>query len=195
MPYSISELYSDYYPGGSYANSLTGDYAEADWAWHNNISNGNGPHLWRTLTINEWNYIINSRLTSTVNGTTNAHYAKATIASVPGVILFPDTYVHPDDVAQPNGINNGSNGYDINDYDLNDWELIEACGAVFLPVTYFRYGWGVDSRVNAHYWSTTPRDQSTIRILYFSPTFLGAGEGNYIDRFDGVAVRPVQANN
>ena len=41
---------------------LTGDYARADWGVHNAISNGgNKAGLWRTLTKDEWDYIINGR--------------------------------------------------------------------------------------------------------------------------------------
>ncbi|MBP5725116.1 MAG: hypothetical protein J6X18_16275, partial [Bacteroidales bacterium] len=49
QPYSTSTSYSDYYPGGSYSNDLTGSYANADWGVYNKISNGgNSAGMWRT---------------------------------------------------------------------------------------------------------------------------------------------------
>ena len=55
-PYSFSWDYLDYLRNVD----LTGSYAEADWGWHNAISNGgNQTHMWRTLTATEWQYLIN----------------------------------------------------------------------------------------------------------------------------------------
>ena len=39
QPWATSETNSDYYPGGSASNDLTGDYANADWGVDNKISN------------------------------------------------------------------------------------------------------------------------------------------------------------
>ena len=62
QPYSINTDYTDYYVGSSYDNNLTGAYANADWGVYNAISNGgNAAGLWRTLTKDEWYYLINSR--------------------------------------------------------------------------------------------------------------------------------------
>ena len=43
QPWSTSTDSSDYYPGGSYTNNLTGAYANADWGVYNAISNGATP--------------------------------------------------------------------------------------------------------------------------------------------------------
>ena len=90
--------------------NLTGTSANYDWGVFNPISNGGDEAgLWRTLTYGEWQYVLFTRNASTVNDVENARYAKAKVADVPGVILFPDYYIHPSDVVQPIGINETGN--------------------------------------------------------------------------------------
>ena len=52
----------NFYIGGNASNSLTGSYANADWGVYNAISNGeNKAGVWRTMTKDEWDYMLNSR--------------------------------------------------------------------------------------------------------------------------------------
>ena len=129
QPWSTSCTNSDYYPGGSSNNGLTGSYARADWGVYNSISNGgNVAGLWRTLTKNEWDYLRNSR----ANAAAKVGYA--TVAGVNGLILLPDSFTDPMK-------NNGSGafapkattGWSANVYTANGWVAMEAAGAVFLP--------------------------------------------------------------
>ena len=139
---------------GPTEGNLTDGNANADWGVYNAISNGgNLANLWRTLTKDEWNYVLNTRSASTVNGTANARYAKAAVANVQGLILFPDSYTHPVGVDLPTNINNNNNG---NDFTVSDFALMEANGAVFLPCAGIRYG-ATLSYVGAYggYWSST----------------------------------------
>ena len=53
------------------------------------ITNG-GSHTWRMLTHDEWEYILGKRKTSTLNGVENARCARATVAGVKGLLIFPD---------------------------------------------------------------------------------------------------------
>lgn len=115
---------------------------------------------WSTLTISEWDYLINTRSASTVNGTENARIAKAKVCDVQGLILFPDEYTHPSDVTAPVGINDkGSDGWDGNNYNATDWSKMESAGCVFLPITGRRSGnelWNLTSNSTCYYWSSTP---------------------------------------
>lgn len=146
-------------PPGAY--DLTDDYALSDWGIYNAISNGaNVAGYWRTLTRAEWDYLFNRRRASRVNGVYSARYAKAKVANVYGVILFPDSYTHPSDVAQPVGINStGNTGWSGNNYNATAWNKMQAAGAVFLPAGGSRYaatvstGWG-------RYWSTSSRNNN-----------------------------------
>ena len=148
QPWSTSQGYSDYFAYGEYTYNLYDQTGQADWGY-NAISNGGNTENsgWRTLTggsNGEWAYIFNTRTASTVNGVANARFAKAKVANVHGVILFPDSYTHPTTVAQPVGINEtGSTGWDGNNYSADDFALMQANGAVFLPAAGLRNGTSV----------------------------------------------------
>jgi hypothetical protein len=179
--------------------NLTGSSANYDWGY-NAISNGGGQSgQWRTLTgwtdnnnTGEWNYIFNIRSASTVNGVANARYAKAKVANVQGVILFPDEYTHPGGVAQPVGINEtGDAGWNGNDYSASDFASMQDAGAVFLPAAGYRNGtsvYGVGSR--GLYWSASYYGSNSAHGVYFGDTYLYAGDG-YSYRCYGRSVRLV----
>ena len=192
QPWSTSTSYADYYPGGAYTNNLTGSYANADWGVNNAISNGgNAAGLWRTLTHEEWDYLFNTRSASTVNGTANARYAKGTVNSVAGVILFPDSYTHPDGLAQPTNINSSGANYTGNNYSTSDWTAMQTAGAVFLPAAGRRYGTSVNNVGSyGYYWSASYYSSYYAWLVYFSSGGLDAEYANF--RNYGRSVRLVR---
>lgn len=140
QPWSTDQTNNNYhaYDNGSYG--LFNETGQADWGY-NAITNGGNTvnNGWSTLTKDEWVYVFNTRSASTVNGTANARFAKAQVAGVHGVILFPDSYTHPDGVALPIGINAiGDAGWNGNNYTADKFELMESNGAVFLPAAGYR---------------------------------------------------------
>ena len=187
-PWSTSTLYSNYYPGGESTNGLTGSYAEADWAWHNAITNGgNAPHLWRTLTIDEWKYLLFTR----PNG--SAKHGTGNINGIGGLIILPDSWVSPTGCSFTSGYA-PSNVWSRNSYTLNQWADMEAAGAVFLPAGGFRWGTLISSLGTlGNYWSTTPFDTYYANCLSFCGSSLDATKGNIRSR--GFSVRPVRDNN
>ncbi len=182
QPYSTSASYRDYYPGGDYTNNLTGSYANADWGVNNAISNGgNKAGLWRTLTKDEWVYVINTR--------TDASNKKgiATVNSVPGLILLPDEWTLPADVTFTSGANGD---FAQNTYSAEEWTKMEANGAVFFPAAGYRYGTDVNyvgSR--GGYWSSSARDNYDARCLYIGSSNAYTDNGS---RDRGFSVRVVQ---
>lgn len=137
-----------------YANLYDHD-GTADWG-HNAIGNGgNNPYLgWRTLTREEWDYVINTR--STASG---LRYAKACVNGVNGLVLLPDDwdasyclFDHP---------NEAGASFSSNSITASQWETLERLEAVFLPVAGFRtYGNNVHVQypgVFGRYWSATTR--------------------------------------
>ena len=145
--------------GTTYTYDLTGTYANADWGLYNAISNGgNTANTWRTLTKDEWTYLLTTRSASTVNGTADARYAKAYLfGTTHGVIIFPDSYTHPAGVAAPTGINaTDYTSWDGNRYTATDWAKMEAAGCVFLPAAGWRDATTI-RRVNEYvrYWTST----------------------------------------
>ena len=148
-PWDTDNSFGAYY-GPAGANNLTGTYANSDWGVYNSISNGgNQPNQWRTLSAAEWKYVFDNRTTDS-----DIRFAKAVVNNVNGVILLPDDW--------------NSNYYDLSDTNMKDadftsntvsaseWSFLERRGAIFLPVTGYRYGASVryvDSR--GHYWSSS----------------------------------------
>ena len=124
---------------------------------------------WFTLSKDEWTYLFKTRSASTVNGTENGRYAKAKVNDVKGVILFPDTYTHPDGVTTPTNVNTTNASFDSNTYTVADWTKMETAGCVFLPAAGYRYGSSViDSGTDGIYWSATPAGASNAYGVYFA---------------------------
>lgn len=118
--------------------------------------------VWRALTFDQWEYIINTRTANTLNSVENARYAKATVNGISGLLLFPDEYEHPSDVSLPNkkSINKTNCAFSLNYYSETAWEKLEKAGVVFLPLGGHLTGstWNYDGR----YWSCSTRNTNTM---------------------------------
>ena len=120
-----------------------------DWGV-NPIGSDTEGNIWRTLSADEWQYLISGR--------EHAEYlcglAKITTqyeGLYPGLILFPDNlYVEPgydsdgDRLNLPDGIlfisyqdNSQFTYHSNNEYTESQWEALEQAGAVFMPESYF----------------------------------------------------------
>ena len=145
----------------------TSNTLKSDWGVAANAASLGGYSNWRTLTSAEWTYVFNSRSASTVNGTSNARYAKATVADKAGIILFPDTYTHPSGVTAPASINTANAAFTVNNYDATAWGKMESAGAVFLPAAGYRFGTSVSGvGFYGNYWSSTPHSSSAVSALF-----------------------------
>ena len=152
--------------------------------WGKAIEDGN---IWRTLSKDEWTYLFNTRTASTVSGTDNARYAKATVNSKAGIILFPDTYVHPSGAADFTKINNPTDAaFVANSFELPDWAKMEFAGAVFLPATAgSREGSTVYSDFSCSYWSSSPatQEKSATRMDFNVDIVRLIGDFRYMGHF------------
>ena len=193
LPYSTSTSHSDYYPGGSYENSLTGNYANADWGVYNQIGN-DAPGSWRTLTRDEWAYLFNTRANA------SSKYGAAKVNGVTGVVILPDDWTTPPSGCSfTAGMTSASSEDDwslvatTNIYSASQWQLMESAGAVFLPAAGDRSGSGV-YRVGCDggYWSSTRGDTKYAWLLFFYSSHLGPQRTVY-GRYYGFSVRLVRA--
>ena len=165
--------------------NLSGGGAEYDWGVHNAISNGgNAAGLWRTLTKNEWDYLINTRVTPS-----GIRFAKATVNNVNGLILLPDNWQssyyllkHPND---------DTYYYYVNTITAEEWAVLEQHGAVFLPAAGGRNSWAVNHlNLEGRYWSTTHHNSRVSSAFVFTS---GGNMGTKTDgRYLGISVRLVQ---
>lgn len=181
-PESISTIDADYKPGNSTTTSLVGEYAQADWGVYNSITNGgNKAGVWRTLTKEEWVYLIKNRA--------NAANKKglATIGYQTGLILLSDDFVQPINCIFHSGV---ANGYSTNIYSIQEWRYMEAAGAVFLPASGIRVGSGViNESEQGQYWSSSVASNGSAYLFVFSLNELAVVEH---PKNRGRAVRLVQ---
>ena len=159
-----------------------------DWGVYNTILNGGTNNMWRTLTYDEWNYLLNKRMKATEK------YGLATVNNVVGLVLLPDDWRLPKDVTFSYG---ESNGYEQNIYSENDWGKMEANGAVFLPASGMRgYSRSADGKVTVsydnfdyeinfgvgHYWSSSihiyPNQPFDVWVFSFSKLFVSLGKSH-----------------
>ena len=115
-------------------NNLTGTYVYSDWGVYNAILNGgNQPQQWRTLSSDEWDYLLNHRRGSAVK------WGIAQIETVTGLVLLPDSWSQPSGIEFNEGLAMGSTV--LNNYSRSQWKLMEDAGAVFM--------------LGGSYWTTT----------------------------------------
>ena len=189
QPYSTSTTKSDYYPGGDYTNNLTGSYANADWGVYNAISNGgNQVGQWRTLTKDEWSYLISGRVQA------GNLMGMGKINNLNGLILLPDGWKTPssvifDSFESVNYYYNNS----INVYSQDEWAVMQSYGAVFLPAAGSRNGTVVNNGSRGNYWSSSYNNYDLAYDLYFYESYVSANDSQYTsDRWHGFSVRVVQ---
>ena len=110
------------YDFGDGGNDITG--TNYDWGVYNAIFNGeNQAGLWRTLTIDEWIYLIQTRTDA------SNKYGFAKVNNICGLVLLPDNWTLPNDLV----FISGNNNFSKNIYSDEDWIKMENNGAVFLP--------------------------------------------------------------
>ncbi len=169
--------------GTNYNYDLTGTYANADWGVYNAISNGgNVPGLWRTLTINEWEYVFNNRSTSS-----GIRYAKAVVNNVYGAILLPDNW--NTSIYELNYTNRYDAPFNTNEITADVWVIMESYGAIFLPTAGYRSGTYCYDRYSGFYWSASCSNSDQAYYIRFEAPF------HKIPRSAGLSVRLVHDVN
>ena len=179
------------------------DYKWNEWGDNVHVQAGIGTG-WRTLSMDEWNYVLYTRTSSsTVFGTANARFAKATIQTdvgngVKGLILFPDgVNIQSSEVTSTGIVNRGEEEW-TTQCNSTQWTAIAAKGCVFLPAAGCRYGnqvqdvQGVSETPSGRYWSSTVNSSSEEGYVY---TLLFHNNTVYMHsyyRYRGDAVRLVR---
>ena len=139
---------------------------------------------WRSLTLSEWEYLLDTRSASSANlpaGTNSsaARYTKGTICGVKGLILFPDNYTHPSITVTGTPVYNNASESKFNTFivaDESDWNKMEEAGAVFIPISGYREGTTiVNHEYEGIYWTSSVYSASytSAYTLYFTHDSLG----------------------
>ena len=190
QPWSTSTSRSDYYAYGSNSKNLNDAKddgtmrGQADWGYNAICNGGNAENNgWRTLTKEEWAYIINSR-------SGDYRYAKGNVHSKNGFIIFPDGFTLPEGISITNA-NKSDAGY--TSYSDDDWAALETNGCVFLPATGMRNGTSVyETGSVGNYWSSSYMNNDRVYNIRFDGSSLKLENDG--DRQNGFPVRLVKAS-
>ena len=189
-PYLSVSSSSSYGPSD---NSSLNEETEYDWGVHNAISNGGDDvNIWRTLTMSQWDYLLNQRQNGT-DATDVYRYAKSTVNGVSGVILFPDGF-SPSDILSVNSPNTSTATYSSNTISQSQWVEFEAAGCVFLPAAGIRNDTSISNMGSrGYYWSATQYPNTNgyrPQAFLFSDSLLYAYYGQ--QKYLGLSVRLVR---
>ena len=180
QPWSTSTYSDDYCAYGNYQSNLYDGDGRADWGY-NAISNGGSTtNQWRTLSIEEWYYLIYTRTT-----TSGICFAKANVNNVNGIILLPDDWSSSTYILD--NTNDRLASFNSNIISLTQWNTLESAGAVFLPAAGSRSGTSAGGGSYGMYWSASAlSDFARICTFTNNDFFIG-----FLDRYYGFSVRLV----
>ena len=145
---------------GNYSD-YSGDFVD----WGSNQIGADAPNTWRTLTYDEWKYVLYTRANaSSLKGV-------AQVNGVNGLILLPDNWVCPKGITFKSGFHSS---YGVAYYaayqtfTAAEWSKLEAAGAVLLPAAGNRNGSNVnDVQHYGRYWSATEGNSYSAYCLGF----------------------------
>ena len=172
---------------------LIGTSANYDWGVYNAISNGgNIPNVWRTLTVDEWDFLLYTRNNAS-NKFAVGRIKTTDYTYLNGFIILPDEWTLPSLCSFTAGFSTQENDFSKNTYTESQWLIMESAGAIFLPAGGDRLGnWVNNMGSVGFYWSSSHGGLTACRIIL---------EHSYIEilsdarRDIGYAVRLVQDNN
>lgn len=149
QPWSTSTDNSNYYAYGYNSWNLYDQTGKADWGYNVISNGGNTTKTWRAIKIEEWNFIMYTRNTSS-----GIKYAKAQVNGINGMILLPDNW--DASIYNLNSTNTSDSNYNTNVISSNTWSTLENAGAVFLPAAGYRTGTAVNYvGTFGEYWSAS----------------------------------------
>ena len=187
QPWSTSVLETSYNAYGNPDYNLYSQSGQADWGYNSISNGGNQTNQWRTLTIEEWTYVLNLRTTAS-----GIRFAKAIVNGVRGLILLPDDWNASTYVLS--GTNSNSAYYVSNTISGTDWNnVLEPAGAVFLPAAGSRYSTTISAYdgeyAKGFYWASTHDVDYGAKLLNFTRGTLSLTLSQY--RYVGSSVRVV----
>ena len=144
---------SDYNNFGVSTSNTINDYFGSFVDWGSKQIGSDASNTWRTLTNEEWEYLLNTR--------PNASSLKgvAQVNGVNGLVFLPDNWRCPAGVTFKSGFHSsdGAEYYAAyQTFTADQWSKLESAGAVFLPAAGRRYSnWGVYDKQLGKYWSAT----------------------------------------
>ena len=177
---NISETYNgwiDLFSWGTGDNPLKINGKIEDYAtfvdWGANKIGSDASNTWRTLTSDEWKYIINGRYNA------EELIGVAQVNGVNGLILLPDGWTCPDDVSFKSGVAEDSESFaDYQSFSASEWSKLEANGAVFFPASGYHIGIEMkDLQQICCYWASDAIDEGFSFTLVSESYWLSVEKG------------------
>ena len=173
-------------PFGVSTSTNVADYAGEFVDWGTNTICGEAPGTWRTLSADEWEYLLKKRKNA------SDLYGVAQVAGVNGMIILPDDWEEANGIVFKSGLHSSQ----VDDYSVYQsftdaqWLAMENAGAVFLPALGYRDGTNVEKcNTSGYYWSNTTSDEKSAYRLYFYSYFLAPNDVH--SKYRGRSVRLV----
>ncbi len=195
QPYSTSTNNADY--GTTTTKSASETLGNYDWG--KNMGDG-----WRTLTAEEWGYLIGPGIGGTTPSEYRDHYhslrglCKITVSGTdyPGLMILPDDMYNnlptEGDIASKwsaCAVAATSMNYTKATFTEAEWTALQAAGAVFLPAAGYRYTTVNYAGAYGDYWSSSASSDKLAFFLRFYAGYLTPeNSGN---RYNGRSVRLV----
>lgn len=146
------------------SSTCDGDYSGGFVDWGLKIGDGN---TWRTLTLEEWIYLFESRADA-VDKYGIAYINLDARTSVLGLIILPDSWTAPAGISFAGGLPSEEviDNEDYQNFTLAQWQLMEQAGAVLLRAR----GDGCGDWYGS-YWTATPCSSDRAYRLFFPQQF------------------------
>jgi hypothetical protein len=186
-----SSRYDDKFGINVWHGDYSGDFVD----WGTNIIEKYAPNTWRTLMMDEWEFLLNTR----ENAANLAGIAQ--VNGINGLIILPDMWICPDGIKLELGFYDcrPGEGVESEQYGKHQsltneqWLKLEQSGAIFLPsfgnyyvIDHNRRG---DTDIYGYYWSGTAYDEDDAYCFVFT------SESTYVthrSRNLGMSVRLVR---
>ncbi len=170
-----------------YSHHYDGDFVD----WGTNIGDGT---TYRTLTKEEWDYLLNTRTNaSEKKGIARINLNAEGTQYANGLILLPDRWTCPAGITFKSGFASSGSVQAYADYQtftLAQWQQLEAAGAVFLPAAGYRKNLIVFRVQYEGYYRSATTDGYYSYHFFFDSQQMDASQHEL--RFHGQAVRLVQ---
>ncbi len=164
--------------------------------WGDNVIEGGANATWRTLTRDEWMYLLKKRPNA------DKLHALASIDVYHGHVILPDTWILPNGLSFRTYGNVATTYADANNYTFDEWQMMEDAGAIFLPAAGCRYT--NDSGENeisgvaetGYYWTSTSHTGNGKAPAWFITFYADDGfDEGFAGGRNGMSVRLVQDAN
>ena len=185
QPWLTTDGNENYYAYGDPNMNLYDGNGMADWGYGAITNGGMAYKQWRSLTVEEINYILYSR----EKATEKFAYGRidTETRNYNGLILLPDDWTDPYPDCFTAGI---LQDYTVNVYDLDEWAQMEENGAVFLTCGGRRCGTSTAGvGLIGFYWTSSLYDNDYAYCLAFHST--GFEPMRLDDRSHGCSIRLV----